>query len=84
MISIFWFLVQILRFLVQILRFLAQILRFASFCVVLRILRLLVRPTFDSLHSGPDPLETIFDKIEKSLKKLQNASKSYNTPEFCA
>ena len=34
-------------------------------------------------HSGPDPLETIFDKIEKSLQNLQIASKSYNTPEFC-
>ena len=39
---------EILRFLVQILRFLAQILRFALFCVILRILRLLVRP-LDSL-----------------------------------
>ena len=35
-------------------------------------------------HSGPDPLETIFVKIEKSLQNLQIASKSYNTPEFCA
>ena len=38
-----WF-SQILRFLAQILRFLVQILRFALFCVILRILRLLVRP----------------------------------------
>ena len=37
-----------------------------------------------TVHSGPDPLETIFVKIEKSLQNLQNASKSYNTPEFCA
>ena len=35
------------------------------------------------MHSGPDPLETKFVKIEKSLKNLQNASKSFNTPEFC-
>ena len=34
-------------------------------------------------HNGPDPLETIFVKIEKSLKNLQNASKSYNKTEFC-
>ena len=34
-------------------------------------------------HSGPDPLETIFVKIEKSLKNLQNASKSYEKHEFC-
>ena len=31
-------------------------------------------------HSGPDPLETIFVKIEKSLKYLQNASNWCTTP----
>ena len=37
-----------------------------------------------SVHSGPDPLETIFVKIEKSLKNIQNASKNCNKLEFCA
>ena len=44
----------------------------------------LFRQIFIGVHSGPDPLKTIFVKIEKSLKNLQNALKSYNTPEFCA
>jgi len=79
-----------LRFLAQILRFLVQILRFALFCVILRILRLLVRPYvkpyFDAiLQNGYQAYTSILNKMtitsENQEEILENFSSEQNIVE---